>query len=225
MSVPVSAVPPMTALLTQPWREEPLPGVVGVWSEAGSGTGWFPVSGVGAGWEDAGASLDGVGEGVGVVVVGDGAGALWGDGTGAGDGVGVGDGGWLAGAGAGAGVGVLVGVGVGVGVAAGETFGAADGAWAMHEVAKRAKSKKSLNPEKPMVTCLRFAEIWGKNVGEGWELSKMRMEVTNNESPSLNRRECDGFIYKKKLGGRWKWRRLRREGGTCVVLMYSSFYQ
>lgn len=170
----------MTALLTQPWREEPPVGV-GVWSEAGSGAGWFPAPGVGAGWEDAGASLDGVGDGVGVVVVGAGAGALWGDGTGAGDGVGVGDGVWLAGAGAGAGVGVRV----GVGVAAGETFGAADGAWAMHEVAKRAKSKKSLNPEKPMVTCLRFAELWRENVGEGWELSKMRKEMSNNESPKL----------------------------------------
>lgn len=211
MSVPVSAVPPMTALLTQPWREEPLPGVVGVWSEAGSGAGWFPAPGVGAGWEDAGASLDGVGEGVGVVVVGAGAGALWGDGTGAGDGVGVGDGGWLAGAGVG------VRVGVGVGVAAGETFGAADGAWAMHEVAKRAKSKKSLNPEKPMVTCLRFAEIWRKNVGEGRNLSKKRKEMSNNKSPSLNRRECDGFIYKKNLGG--------GESGGGWGGRDSSFYQ
>ena len=67
-----------------------------------------------------------------MVVVGAGAGA----GTGVGDGDGDGVGGARAGA--------------CVGVAVGETFGAPSGACAMHEVAKRAVSKRSLNIENTM---------------------------------------------------------------------------
>ncbi|KAL8476255.1 hypothetical protein ACS0TY_028791 [Phlomoides rotata] len=64
--------------------------------------------------------------------VGEAVGAILGvavDGDGDGDGVAVGDA-----------------TGAGVGVAAGETVGAPDGAWAMHEVAKSAKRRKSLTP-------------------------------------------------------------------------------
>jgi hypothetical protein len=128
MSVPVSAVPPMTALLTQPFKADPLgDGGPSVGTSAPAGE---RPPGAGAGGERIPEGLgevaeDGEGDGVGVVETGagDGAGVT---GAGAGDGV--------TGAGAGAGVGVAVGEAVGVGV----------GGCAKHEVVKRAKSKKSL---------------------------------------------------------------------------------
>lgn len=127
ISVPVSVVPPMTALLTQPSKAEPL-GDGGASAGTSAPGDWAP--GVGAGGEappdGVGALAEGLGEGVGVGVV---------------VGAGVGEG--VPGAGAGDGVGGD-GAGAGVGVALGETVGVGVGAWAKHEVVKRARSKKIL---------------------------------------------------------------------------------
>lgn len=122
----------MTARFTQPSAKLPLgtasAGELGAGPPEGESEDGESALGEG----DGGNTADGDGDGV--VVLGAGAGA----GTGVGDGDGDGDG--VGGARAGA----------GVGVALGETVGAPPGACAMHEVAKRAVSKRSLNIEEPM---------------------------------------------------------------------------
>ncbi|CAK9165236.1 unnamed protein product [Ilex paraguariensis] len=127
INVPVSAVPAMTALLNP--KASLFGGASGVGSADGVGVGMVGAGGeatLGPGDGDLG---EGDGDGV-CVGVGDGDGDL-GDGAGAGTGVGVGG----------------ATTGDGDGVAVGEIFGAAPGACAMHEVAKRAKSMKSWRPE------------------------------------------------------------------------------
>ncbi|KAI3767799.1 hypothetical protein L2E82_18209 [Cichorium intybus] len=109
----------MTALLTQPSAKEPL----GRSAAGPPGAGDGPEEGLGGrplGGSDTEGDGDGADTGDGVGASGAGAGAR----TGAGDGVG--------------------GATAGVGLAVGETVGVATGAWAMHEVAKRANNKNNL---------------------------------------------------------------------------------
>lgn len=138
-NVPARAVPKIAALLTQPstklppgWLSAGVDSLPGALAEPGVGAGGGVVDGVGAAVP--GAGLGGVVAGAGDV-----------DGDGDGDGVGVG----VAGAGAGDGVGDgVLGAGAGaVGVVDGEGTGAAPGACAMQEVAKRPKKNSTLSIE------------------------------------------------------------------------------
>lgn len=173
-NVPARAVPKIAALLAQPSTKLPpgwlsagvdsLPGALaeGV-MEPGVGAGGGVADGVGAAVP--GAGLGGVVAGAGDV-----------DGDGDGDGVGVGVG--VAGAGAGDGVGDgVLGAGAGaVGVVDGEGTGAAPGAWAMQEVAKRPKKNSTLSIEEFIFFFFKDSR-WRRDGERIWKKKKKKREL------------------------------------------------